>query len=242
VDADCELVPGWLGQASAALESPVAVVFGRRRERHREASIYNRLCDLDWDKPVGEARECGGDALIRTDAFRQAGGYNPALIAGEEPELCVRLRQNHGKILCIAAEMTIHDARMVSFVQWWKRAVRSGHAYAEGSWMHGMGGDRHWLRQTLSVWFWGGALPLAAVLLAIRKPWAGVWTAALYVALGLRVFVRERSVRTNISGGDALAYAVFCVLGKLPQALGQARFVAGKWSRRPSGLIEYKPT
>ena len=79
VDADCELAPGWLNRAIAQLRAPIAVVFGRRRERYREASVYNRLCDLEWDKPLGESKECGGDALMRADAFRQAGGFNPAL-------------------------------------------------------------------------------------------------------------------------------------------------------------------
>ena len=92
VDGDCELVDGWLAQASGVLEErpEVAVVCGRRRERFPEQSIYNRLADLEWNTPVGEAKYCGGDAMMRVAAFRQVGGFNPDLIAGEEPELCVR--------------------------------------------------------------------------------------------------------------------------------------------------------
>jgi hypothetical protein len=62
VDADCALSPGWLETATRALrENPdVAVVCGRRRERFPETSVYNRLCDVEWDTPVGEARACGG--------------------------------------------------------------------------------------------------------------------------------------------------------------------------------------
>jgi hypothetical protein len=46
---------------------------GRRRERFPEASVYNRLCDLEWDTSIGEARSCGGDFLARAGAFRDAG-------------------------------------------------------------------------------------------------------------------------------------------------------------------------
>src|SRR4051812_21398157 len=94
VDGDCEVVGGWFEKARAFLEDhpEVAVVCGRRRERHPEHSVYNMLCDIEWDTPVGEAKACGGDALMRCDAFRQVNGYRPDLIAGEEPDLCVRLR------------------------------------------------------------------------------------------------------------------------------------------------------
>ena len=130
--------------------------------------------------------------------------------------------------------MTVHDARMLSLVQWWKRTMRAGHAYAEGAWMHGRA---HWMRQTLSVWFWGAALPLAGMALAVLEPRIVLWIAAMYLALALRIFVRAK-----MPPRDALPYAVFCVLGKFPQVLGQSRFVLGKWSRRPSALIEYKTT
>ena len=102
----------------------VAVICGRRRERFPDASIYNRLIDIEWDTPVGEAKYCGGDALIRVKAFLAVGGYDPTLIAGEEPEYCVRLRHAGWKILRIDAEMTLHDATMARFAHWWKRSVR----------------------------------------------------------------------------------------------------------------------
>src|SRR5688572_2789096 len=95
IDGDCELVEGWLEKAAAFLEAhpDVAVVAGRRRERSPERSIYNTLCAIEWDShPHGEARACGGDAMMRVDALAAVNGYRPDLIAGEEPELCIRLR------------------------------------------------------------------------------------------------------------------------------------------------------
>lgn len=87
VDGDCEVVAGWLPAAQAFLDQhpEVAVVCGRRRERYPTRSIYNQLCDLEWDTPVGQAKACGGDALMRADAFVQVNGYRADLIAGEEP-------------------------------------------------------------------------------------------------------------------------------------------------------------
>src|SRR5947207_14699000 len=95
------------------------------------------LCDLEWDTPLGEAKSCGGDGMIRAGAFRDVGGYNPSVIGGEEPEMCVRLRARGWKIHRIDTEMTFHNAAMTRFGQWWTRNVRAGHAYAEGFAMHG---------------------------------------------------------------------------------------------------------
>ena len=118
VDGDCELQPGWLETASAFLDNhpDVAAVCGRRRERHPGQSLYNRLIDCEWDTPVGETRACGGDVLMRRDAFRAVGGFDPALIAGEEPELCVRLRAAGWRIWRLDAEMTLHDAAITRLV------------------------------------------------------------------------------------------------------------------------------
>ena len=138
IDGDCELVSGWLETALEffAQRSDVAVVCGRRRERHPETSIYNRLCDVEWDTPIGEATACGGDAMIRAEALQAARGYRNELIAGEEPEFCLRLRKLGWKIWRLDAEMTRHDAAMTRFAQWWRRTVRSGYAYAEIAQLH----------------------------------------------------------------------------------------------------------
>src|SRR5258708_2313140 len=89
IDGDCALAPGWLHAAVRELEaSPqLAIVCGRRREVHREASIYNRLCDMEWNTLVGDAKSCGGDALAQLSALLDEGGYDEVFIAGAEPEL-----------------------------------------------------------------------------------------------------------------------------------------------------------
>ena len=104
-----------------------AVVCGRRREMFPERSVYNRLADLEWDTPVGEAIACGGDSVIRAEAFEAVGGFDPTAAAGEEPELCQRLRRAGWTVWRVDAEMTRHDLAMTRFRQWWRRQYRSGY-------------------------------------------------------------------------------------------------------------------
>jgi GT2 family glycosyltransferase len=232
IDGDCELQPGWLEAAVAFLDSrpDVAAVCGRRRERHPEQSVYNRLIDREWDTPVGEAAACGGDVLIRAEAFRAAGGFDPRLIAGEEPELCVRLRTAGWRIWRLDAEMTLHDAAITRFGQWWRRARRAGHAYAEGAAMHGAAPERHRVAQTRRALIWGLALPVAVLVLAPLAP-----PLALLLALAWPVQVARLTRRS----GD-LSEALFLTLGKIPEAIGVLDYHLGRLSGRRRGLIEYK--
>jgi GT2 family glycosyltransferase len=169
VDGDCEVVEGWLEHAYSTLEErpDLAVVCGRRRERSPQASIYNQLCDIEWETPVGEATACGGDAMMRVAAIQQVNGFNPELIAGEEPELCLRLRQQEWKIWRLDAEMTLHDAQMTKFQQWWRRSQRAGYAYAEGSWRHGRSPQKHWVQESRRIWLWGVGVPAMAAIAAL---------------------------------------------------------------------------
>lgn len=230
IDGDCALAPGWIETARRfLLEHPdVAVACGRRRERFPEASVYNRLCDEEWNTPIGEARACGGDALMRADAFAAVGGFNPGLIAGEEPELCVRLRAAGWKIHRLDAEMTLHDAAMTRFGQWWKRMRRSGHAYAEGAALHGSPPERHFVTETRRALIWGAAIPLAALIGTAFTPWA-LLILALWPLQILRLARRL-----------GLSRAAFLTIGKLPEALGVAEYWLRRLAGRRAGLIEYK--
>lgn len=240
LDGDCAVAEGWLDAATAFLEEhpDYAVVCGRRRERFPEASVYNRLCDMEWDTPVGDAKACGGDAMIRVAALVVVGGYDAAVIAGEEPELCVRLRQAGWKIRRLDHEMTLHDAAMIRFGQWWKRSTRAGYAYALGTAMHGKPPERHWVRETRSIWLWGLLLPLVSLALAWPTRGLSLALGTGYLVLAFRVYQHMRG--RGFSGSDSRLYALFCVLAKFPQAQGQLRFSWGKLMAKPSGIIEYK--
>lgn len=240
VDGDCQIVKDWLERAVCELNgrADLAVVCGRLRERYPAFSIYNRLCDLEWDEPPGEAQACGGNAVMRVSAFDQAGGFNSDVIAGEEPELCFRLRLLGWKIERLDQEMMLHDAAMHRFSQWWKRSVRGGYAYALGRAMHGKSKERYCVRDCRRIWFWGLCVPFLAVSLA--WPTRG-WSAFLllaYAVLMVRIYRHGR--RRGWGAGDSSLHAVFVTLAKWPGLVGMCRFYLQRATRGRARIIEYK--
>ncbi|SFL93580.1 glycosyltransferase [Methylorubrum salsuginis] len=236
IDGDCTLAPSWLAAAVEILDrdAGIAAVCGRRRERHRERTLFNRLCDMEWDGPTGIVSECGGDVLMRACAFREAGGYRGSLIAGEEPELCVRLRQSGWTIRRLPAEMTAHDAAMMRFRQWWRRAVRAGYAFAEVSRLHRGEPCAIWAEAVPRAVFWGGLLPLAALLPAALYP------ATLGFLLIYPLQIGRIAFRRGARSRDNWLYAGFALLAKLPELEGILRFHADRRRGRGGQLIEYK--
>jgi GT2 family glycosyltransferase len=240
VDGDCELAAGWLeaGSGELARAADVGIVCGRLRERHPEASRYNRLCDIEWDTPEGDVAACGGIFLARAAAFAEAGGFDETVVAGEEPELCLRLRRKGWRVRRVGAEMALHDAAMLRFAQWWSRSVRAGHAYAQGAALHARGRERFCLRENLSIALWAGLWPLAALALAPPTQGASLLLLAAYPLQVARI--ARRHAGWSRPRGDAWLYAAFCVLGKWPQHLGQWRYLRSHLRGRAPALIEHK--
>lgn len=239
VDGDCELAAGWLGVAAAELAKrpDVVAVAGRLRERYPERSIYNRLCDMEWDVPAGEVAACGGIVMMRGAALVATGGFNDSLIAGEEPELCLRLRRAGGKVVRLQDEMALHDAAMMRFSQWWTRAVRSGFACAAGRSLHGSGPELYCVAECQRILRWGLWLPAVAIILAV--PTIGIsisLTVMLYAGQTLRLAIRERRRGARNAG----LYAAFNTIGKFAEVIGILRFRREQRSGRHGGLIEYK--
>jgi len=237
VDGDCTLDPDWPAAALSFLHDhdDVAVVCGRRRERSPETSLFNRLCDLEWETPVGEATACGGDALVRRAAFEEVGGFDGALIAGEEPELCLRLRENGWRIWRLDAEMTRHDAAMTRLAQYWRRSVRAGHAYAEVSHKHRRSAKRIWAAETRRALMWSAIAPVSVLGGIVIHP--GFFAGLLaYPAQIARLAIRDRAVLKD----DALAAAGLSVLSKFAEAKGVATYWMGRARGRRARLIEYK--
>jgi GT2 family glycosyltransferase len=237
IDGDCELAPVWLAKAVTFLagRDDVAAVCGRLREKHPQRSIYNMLCDMEWDRPTGETNACGGIAMMRADAFEGAGGFRADLIAGEEPELCVRLRGAGWRIWRLADEMAFHDAAIARFGQWWTRTMRGGYAFAQGAALHGGKPECHGVRESRSIWFWGLGLPLMTATLA---GWAGGWWLALLFAYPVQVI--RLALRKYPSKAGNWWQAVFLVLGKFPEMLGQVKFLLQRQRGGQARLIEYK--
>jgi glycosyltransferase involved in cell wall biosynthesis len=230
VDGDCRVAATWVATALAAMTAhPGAVVVcGRRREVNPQASVYNHLADIEWNTPVGEALACGGDALMRYEALQAAHGFRDTLIAGEEPELCLRLRRAGGQIWRIDAEMTYHDANILRFGQWWVRTKRAGHAFAEGSALYGKAPERHWRRETQRAVFWGAALPVAIL-------GAGAVVPALWL---LALIYPVQTLRLMRKGGTE--WGLFSMIGKFAEAQGVLAYWLGRLQGRQRSLIEYK--
>ena len=241
IDGDCELIAGWIETAIAALSQDLqlAVVFGQLQERFPEASAYNRLAAMEWAVPAGEANACGGIALMRIAAVNAVGKFNAKMICGEEPELCIRLRQQGWKIRCLEQAMAIHDMDMHQFGQWWKRSIRGGWAVAEGAAMYGNTAEQYKRKEHLSGWVWGAILPAFAIALAITS--RGITLVLLlcaYLLLLFKIFSYQR--RLGKSFQNAWTYAFFCTLSKVPQAIGQAKYWISRCQTKPATLIEYK--
>lgn len=237
VDGDCELDQEWPSHALRFLEdhSECCAVFGRRRERYPLLSIYNRLCDNEWNGPVGETRAFGGDVMMRVDAFEQVQGYLDHFIAGEEPELSLRLRQSGWRIWRLDFEMTKHDAAMTRFGQWWQRTVRSGYAFAQGAALHGHLPERHWVWESCRAWLWAVFLPLAIVACATLL---GGWAWLLLLIYPAQVM--KRILRSKGTIRQRILVGFFQVLARFPEAWGQILYVRDRLSARQAQLIEYK--
>ncbi len=232
IDGDCIMLPGWVAQGAKALalDPGLALVTGHLRERHPERTVYNRLCDLEWAGPVGTIDRCGGIFLARCAAFAAASGFDPRFIAGEEPELCVRLRRADWRLERLDVPMAEHDAAMTRFSQWWRRSRRAGYAYALGAAAHGASPERHYVPELRRAVLWGAALPL---LLLLAVPFVGPFVllgALLYPLQLLRLWARD---------GD-LVHAAFTVIGKFAEARGVLSYLYDRATGLVPKPIEYK--
>jgi glycosyltransferase involved in cell wall biosynthesis len=255
LDGDCEVADGWIERGRDVMEQrpEAAVVFGRRNERFPERSIYNRLADIEWNMPITAggsdptAVACGGDAMIRAEAFRKVGGYNPSIPAGEEPELCQRLRHAGYSVVRLDADMTWHDSAMFRFAQWARRQFRTGYGGLDFSTRFGQPGEDPFQRQIRSARVWALGWPTAVIVAGslaafLHGPVAGGFAAGavalLLPAQAVRIAVRNR--RRVGSAGMALAYGVLTMVGKFFQMAGQCLYVRDRRAGRHARLIEYK--
>lgn len=236
IDGDCELVSGWLEVAERFLSehADIAVVCGRRRERQPDRSVYNWLCDQEWNTPLGRALACGGDAMFCVRAFEDVGGFTATLIAGEEPELCLRLRERGWQIWRVDSEMTVHDAAMTSFNQWWQRTARGGYAYAEISALHASSAARIWQWEKVRAIFWAGVLPLIVVGGALVSKLALIGT-FLYPALICRTAVRRGPNKLS-----SWQFSTFMLLAKFAEMQGIARYWQSQISGKRPRRVDYK--
>jgi GT2 family glycosyltransferase len=241
VDGDTELLPGWLeGAARYLSEHPeVGMVSGELRERFPQASPYHRLAAIEWEASAGEIQSTGGNAMVRVRTLREVGGYDARMIAGEDPEFCVRVRLAGYRIVSLDHAMAVHESDMNHFGQWWRRTVRDGHAYAEIVYRQGLRPERYWVRRLCSIVLWGGVVPGIALAAAWQTSGLSLLLLGAPVVMWVRIYARSRLGKLGRS--DAVLYANHCVVGKAAQFLGATLFAWNRLvHRRATPLIEHK--
>ena len=240
VDGDCEIDANWLcvGSAALAADPTLAVVVGQGCERDPQSSVYQRLADIEWRTTPGEILACGGIALIRAKAFQSVNGYASDLIAGEEPEMCLRLRRAGWRLRCLDAPMMTHDLGMTRIRQWWQRSRRAGYAAAEGARQHGRSPERYRVKEVRRALFWGALWPATIALAAYPTQGYSIlmFTSYLYPARGAMRYAR----RCGADVGTALEYALFNMMGKFAECSGVLGCWLDRLRRRQPGLIEHK--
>jgi len=237
IDGDCRVQPGWLEAARLALdtEKELGIVTGWRSEINRDRSTYNGMCDFEWHRPAGEIAACGGDMMVRSHVFEKAGGFSDSVIAAEDDEFCVRVGLAGWRIRRIPVEMTLHDADMTRFGQWWRRAVRSGHGFAQVGAMH----PGYFVTERRRVWVFGAALPFVIIGGAIAGlPWVAWGGLALYGVSYLRTISGLR--REGLPIDEAITHAGFLTLSKFPNLLGMITYAWRQMRGHKMQLIEYK--
>ena len=244
LDGDTVLHPDFAMVACGALaqDPSLAATWGHRREIHPQASIYNRILDLDWIYPPGFTEFCGGDVMMRRKILVDTGGFDESLIAGEEPELCRRIRARGYRMLHIDCPMTGHDLQITRWSQYWMRATRAGHAYAEVSERFRNSEDPFWTsdcRRSMtlgSFWLISFTAAMAASIFFGFLP-VSLWLASLLL-MSARSAWKARWKRTSL--GNLLLYGFHSQLQHIPILVGQLQYELNKRRKRPRKLIEYK--
>ena len=242
LDGDCFMAPGWLDAAEAALRADpqCALVLGHQSEQHPQASIYNLLFALEWRSASGPLTNFGhliGNMMVRRSVFEALGGFRPEVVAGEDSEFGVRVGLAGHGARKLDVPMAIHDANVHHFSQWWRRAVRAGHAIGQRAQLHAAGPLRDCAKERRSTWFWG----LMSLALVLAAP-ATKGLSLLLLLVGC-LTLGWRIAKFRLSVGDdhreARLYAAFTVLGKYANGLGLLKYHFNRWRGRVR-IIEYK--
>jgi cellulose synthase/poly-beta-1,6-N-acetylglucosamine synthase-like glycosyltransferase len=244
LDGDTILRPRFVVDSLPEFSNPeIAVVWGHRREIHPEQSLYNRVLDLDWVYRPGFTEYCGGDALFRRAALAQVDGFDETLIAGEEPDLCRRIAANGFSILHVDHPMTGHDLAITRWHQYWKRATRAGHAYAEVSERFRLKGQTFWVAESRGnrnrVLF---LLALIFAALAASALFATVVPVVLLLLFFVAIALRS-AWKARWKSNDPLALILYGAHSHFQQFaiyVGQMQFLWNRRKGKRAMLMEYK--
>lgn len=249
IDGDCQLQPQWIESATSFLaqHDDYAAVCGRRRELYPDATVYNRLADMEWNTPTGETQACGGDSLFRLSALEQVAGFDPTVVAGEEPELCSRLREQGWRFWRLDKEMTWHDAAMSTYSQWWKRALRTGYGGYIVTRKRPHDPLLPFARQGRSARTWALMWPLLVIVATIAG-WCLGGTLGMAIGFSLTFLLLPMQIariawkkyRSGISLNIAIAYAWLIMTSKFAELKGQLRAMREMSSGKEFTIVEHR--
>jgi len=138
--------------------------------------------------------------------------------------------------------MTGHDLQITRWSQYWKRAKRAGHAYAEVSERFRSSEDPVWERDRRRNLMRGSFWILSLFTAIAASLWYGPDPIALWLALLLLLSLNS-AWRARWKGSDPWSltlYGVHSHLQQVPILAGQLQYGLSKRSGKKQRLIEYK--
>jgi cellulose synthase/poly-beta-1,6-N-acetylglucosamine synthase-like glycosyltransferase len=244
LDGDTVLHPRFVADSLADFTiAEVAVIWGHRREIHPERSVYNRVLDLDWIYKAGITLYCGGDALIRRQVLAATDGFNEELIAGEEPELCTRIRSLGYTVLHVDRPMTGHDLAITRWGQYWKRSTRAGHAFAEISRRSLANEGKFWVMESRGNFRRAIALMVLTILSVVSSVLLLSFIPLLFFVLFFALLSFRSAWKARWKTDDPLAlllYGMHSHVQQIPIFLGQVQYRFHWRKGVRASLLEYK--
>jgi glycosyltransferase involved in cell wall biosynthesis len=231
LDSDTLLEKNWLEKALVALQDQkIAAVCGNRQERNPDKSVYNWIADQEWNGPPGCVQAFGGDVMLSRKALDESRGYNEDLVGGEDPELSLRLCKKGNCIIHLDVPMTLHDIGMKSWLQYWKRAYRTGYAYAAVKALHSTKSG-FWQVECKRILIRGGCAIVLFIAAILWNSWCLLPGLLLlfYPLLNIQKFESQK----NMTQRQAITYSIHCSVVVIPQCFGILRYYLGRMFSMP---------
>jgi GT2 family glycosyltransferase len=168
----------------------------------------------------------------RVEALAAAGGFDARIPAGEEADLCMRVHARGFTVVHLDAAMGTHDIGDLRLRSWWMRCVRTGYAYAQAY------GAHRYRREARSALAWGLVLPA----LVLGTAWISRGASLLLLlAIPAHMFRIHRWARKRgWTARESVAYAVFTMLAKLPEAAGILAYALDRLRGVQPRLVRYR--
>jgi len=227
-DSDTEVDKNWLREAINNIDNGIGAIFGQRKEKYPNKNWFHFIADLEWVKPVSDAKYFGGDVMIRRNVLEESGGYDESLIAGEDPELSARIRSMGYSIKGLDKIMCYHDINMDNFKQYFKRSARSGYGYASAGLKMLKNNENAWFLKMLKL-LCKGFLVLFFISISFLSTFrAGVLFAIIVIFLPFsKVGFFQKNFKITFK--QSCIYASHCSVVTFLQLFGVLRYFLEKF-------------